>query len=149
HGQRVLLLEKATILGGSLARFRIEGIPYDVGFHFTGGFTDDRNGPLDGMLELLGVRERIRPIFFSRDVTHQMIFSKTGERYSVPSGGDRVHESLAKDFPAQRDGLDRYFQRFNKVVQATPTLNLGGFDEMPASISEDFVTLQAVLDECI
>src|SRR5262245_28805335 len=64
QGKSVLLLEKASILGGSVARFRIDGIPYDAGFHFTGGFTDERNGVLDTMLTLLGVRERIRPIYF-------------------------------------------------------------------------------------
>ena len=41
HHKKVLLLEKAKVLGGSLARFKLKGIPFDVGFHFTGGFTDD------------------------------------------------------------------------------------------------------------
>src|SRR6185312_4658193 len=83
HGKSVLLLEKATILGGSLARFRVEGIPYDVGFHFTGGFTDNRDGVLDYMLSLLGVRDQIHPLFFPRDASHKMIFPTLNASYDV------------------------------------------------------------------
>ena len=149
HGKSILLLEKATILGGSLARFRIEGIPYDVGFHFTGGFNDDRNGVLDVMLALLGVRDQIRPIFFPRDASHHMIFPTLGASYTVPCGTEIVREKLKKDFPHERAGLDRYFERFNTVVAATPTLTLSGFDDFPPPLSEDTITLQTVMDECV
>jgi all-trans-retinol 13,14-reductase len=149
HGKSVLLLEKATILGGSLARFRIEGIPYDVGFHFTGGFTDNRDGVLDYMLSLLGVRDQIRPIFFPRDASHHMIFPTLNASYVVPSGIEAVREKLKKDFPKERDGIDRYYERFRTVVDATPSLNLTGFDEFPKPITEDIVTLKAVMDECV
>ena len=39
-GQRVLLLEKAPAPGGSLVRFTRKGLPFDTGFHFTGGFEE-------------------------------------------------------------------------------------------------------------
>ncbi|HEY1921997.1 MAG TPA: FAD-dependent oxidoreductase, partial [Tepidisphaeraceae bacterium] len=148
HGKRVLLLEKASILGGSLARFRVEGIPFDVGFHFTGGFNDDGNGALDEILNLLGVRERIHPIYFPRDACHRMIFPSSGVEYVVPCGTHIVHEKLRRDFPRERDGIDRYFQRFHSVIEATPTLNVSGFDAFPPPIEEDRITLQSVLDDC-
>jgi len=146
-GKRVLLLEKASILGGSLARFRVEGIPFDVGFHFTGGFTDDRNGVLDVILSLLGVRERIHPIYFPREACHRMIFPHANLEYVVPCGTDIVHEKLCRDFPRERDGLERYFRRFHQVVDNTPTLNVSGFDTFPPPLDEDHVSLQTVLDD--
>ncbi len=149
HGKSVLLLEKASILGGSLARFRLEGIPFDVGFHFTGGFNDDRNGVLDTMLSLLGVRDQIRPIYFPRDASHRMIFPATGVDYTLPCGTEIVREKLKRDFPAQRAGLDKYFDRFNAVIRATPTLEVSGFDEFPPPLADDSITLQAVMDECV
>ena len=148
NGKRVLLLEKASILGGSLARFRIEGIPYDVGFHFTGGFTDDRNGVLDDILSVLGVRERIHPVWFPRDACHRMIFPAAKLEYVVPSGTENMREKLKRDFPRHCDGIDRYHERFQKVIEATPTLNVSGFDEFPPMIDEDRISLQTVLDEC-
>src|SRR5271155_565039 len=90
NGKRVLLLEKASILGGSLARFRVEGIPFDVGFHFTGGFNDEGTGILDVMLSLLGVRDQIRPIYFPRDACHRMVFPAQGIEYVVPCGMETV-----------------------------------------------------------
>lgn len=149
QGKSVLLLEKATILGGSLARFRIDGIPYDVGFHFTGGFADDRSGVLDGMLQVLGVRDQIRPIYFPRDAVHEMIFPSVNASYTIPGGVDRGAEKLKKDFPAERAGLEKYYDRFHTVIRNTPTLSLSGFDEMPPSLTDDMVTLQAVMDECV
>jgi all-trans-retinol 13,14-reductase len=147
-GKRVLLLEKASILGGSLARFRIEGIPFDVGFHFTGGFTDERNGVLDVMLMLLGVRERIHPIYFPREACHRMIFPHANFEYVVPCGTEQVYEMLRRDFPRERENLERYFRRFRQVVDATPTLHVTGFDTFPPPVEEDHVTLKEVLDEC-
>lgn len=148
HGKRVLLLEKATILGGSLARFRIEGIPYDVGFHFTGGFNDERTGVLDTLLSLLGVRDQIRPLFFPRDASHRMIFPSLGVDYVVPCGMEIVREKLKRDFPREREGLDLYFQKFQHVIDATPALNVSGFDEFPPPLDADSIPLQTVLDEC-
>jgi all-trans-retinol 13,14-reductase len=148
HGKRILLLEKATILGGSMARFRIEGIPYDVGFHFTGGFNDERTGVLDSLLSLLGVREQIHPLFFPRDASHRMIFPGLGAEYVVPCGLEVVREKLKRDFPRERDGLDRYFTKFQAVIDATPTLTISGFDEFPPPLDADLIPLQTVLDEC-
>jgi all-trans-retinol 13,14-reductase len=149
HGKRILLLEKASILGGSLARFRIEGIPYDVGFHFTGGFNDERSGALDNILALLGVRERIRPIYFPRDACHRMIFPSSNFEYVVPGGTEIMHAKLKRDFPKYREGLDHYFNRLHDVIEATPTINVTGFDEFPPPIEEDRVTLQSVMDEYV
>ena len=149
HGKKVLLLEKASILGGSLARFRVEGIPYDVGFHFTGGFNDEGTGVLDSILSLLGVRDRIHPIYFPREANHRMIFPKSGFEYIVPCGTEIVRQQLKRDFPHDAAGLDRYFTRFMEVIDNTPTLEVSGFDEFPAPLEADRVTLQSVLDECI
>ena len=38
-GKKVLLLEKGPHIGGSLTRFYKKNIPFDTGFHFTGGFS--------------------------------------------------------------------------------------------------------------
>jgi phytoene dehydrogenase-like protein len=149
HGKSVLLLEKASILGGSVARFRMEGVPFDVGFHFTGGFNPERTGVLDTMLQLLGVRDQIRPIYFPRDASHRMIFPGQRFDYAIPCGTEIVREKLKRDFPKHRDGLDRYFNRFNDVIRKTPTLDVSGFDEFPPPLDDDLIPLQTVLDECV
>ncbi|MFH1260163.1 MAG: FAD/NAD(P)-binding protein [Elusimicrobiota bacterium] len=51
----VLLLEKNSSIGGSLARFYRQGVPFDTGFHFTGGLTN--NGLLRDMFSMLSIEE--------------------------------------------------------------------------------------------
>ncbi len=147
HGARVLLLEKAATLGGSASRFWVQGVPFDIGFHFTGGFKPDGSGVLDDMLSLLGVRERIRPIYYPREDCHHMVFPSVGMTYDVPLGMVNLREKLKRDFPSQRDGLDRFFQRFLEVIARTPTLTVAGFDQSPELLEEDWISLQQVLDE--
>ncbi len=150
NGKSVLLLEKATILGGSLARFRLDGIPFDVGFHFTGGLAEDRSGVLDGMLQLLGVRDQIKPVYFPRDATHQMIFPTINASYTLPAGLETGFEKVRQEFPHERAGLDKYFDRFRTVIRNTPTLELAGFADVPSmNFAEDTITLQAVMDDCV
>ena len=63
NGKKVLLLEKGPHLGGSLIRFYKKNIPFDTGFHFTAGFS--KGGILTDMLAVLGISEKIKPIFLS------------------------------------------------------------------------------------
>jgi len=149
HGARILLLEKAATLGGSASRVRLQGVPFDIGFHFTGGFAPDGSGVLDDMLSLLGVRERIRPIRYPHEACHHIVFTSVNTTYDVPCGMANLREKLKRDFPSQRDGLDRFFQRFLEVIARTPTLTVAGFDQAPEPLEEDGVSLQQVLDELV
>ena len=74
QGKTVLLIEKGWYLGGSMTRFTKKGIPFDVGFHFTGGFTE--GGILNEMLKALGIRDEIEPIFLTDPKSNRCAFEK-------------------------------------------------------------------------
>lgn len=148
HGAKILLLEKAPTLGGSVARFQLQGVPFDVGFHFTGGFAANGSGVLDEMLSLLGVRQRIKPVYFPREACHHIVFPTEKVTFTVPCGIVELHDKLKREFPRQSAGIDRYFSRFNSVVAQTPTLKVSGFEEFPPPLLEDTLSLQQVMDEC-
>ncbi|MFP4027815.1 MAG: phytoene desaturase family protein [Candidatus Brocadiia bacterium] len=148
-GNRVLVLEKAPNPGGSLARFRRENIPFDVGLHFTGGLSQNDYGMLADMLAVLGLQESINPVFLPEQNCHRMVFPSTDETYTLPSGIERSRENLKRFFPDEKAGLDDYFELFIKVCERTTSMNVRGLSQRPPTLDEDYITLQDVLDEHI
>lgn len=144
NGRKVLLLEKGKGLGGSLARFYKEGVPFDTGFHFTGGFYP--GGILTDMLHVLGFTQKIKPIFFTAPGSVVFKFEQNGRTYDMPPGMDNFRITLHKYFPDESSAIDEYFKRIKKVSDATVTLDLHKIALSAQPIEEDFVSLQEVLD---
>jgi phytoene dehydrogenase-like protein len=144
NGRQVLLVEKAGSIGGSLVRFYKEGIPFDTGFHFTGGFSS--GGILVDMLHVLGFKERIRPIFLSGPGSSVFSFEEDGLNYDMPCGTDKFRLALHKYFPDEKSAIDTYFALIKKVWQSTLSLELRKITLSAKPIEEDFVSLQSVLD---
>lgn len=142
-GRRVLLLEKAPHIGGSVARFSRRGVPFDVGFHFTGGLQD--GGILHSILQLLGIRDLVRPVFFSRDHSASFVFEDSGRTYEHPSGVDRIKRRFKEYFPGEGSAIDRYFDMVRSVCERTPSMNFQATITAPPTLDEDFVSLDEVL----
>ena len=144
NGRKILLLEKASHIGGSLARFYKEGVPFDTGFHFTGGFSP--GGILVDMLHVLGFRDRIKPIFLSGPGSSLYIFEQDGITYDMPSGMENFKGALHKYFPDESAAINEYFSRIKRVYQSTVTLELRKVTLSSNPIEEDFISLEQVLD---
>jgi len=144
-GKSVLLLEKAASMGGSLLRFHRDGIPFDTGFHFTGGFGE--HGLLTKMLEMLGIRDAITPVFLSENRTQRIVFEPTGAVYELPSGIDALRECLSRFFPTEKTAIDRYFDKLTKVYTSSAELVFQEGNRFPSTLCpEDGVSLQSELD---
>lgn len=145
--RKVLLLETSPRLGGAVARFQRDNVPFDVGFHFTGGLGEDGTSMFDDMLRILGLREAIHPVF-TDGVCHRIAVPETGMTYEIPPGIDRYREKLKADFGRYKSEIDAYFDRMYAVCERTTTMNAWGMTEgQPQALDEDFITLQQVLDE--
>jgi all-trans-retinol 13,14-reductase len=142
-GRRVLLLEKAPAIGGSLSRFYKKGVPFETGFHFTGGL--HKGGILDEILTFLGIRDAIEPLFLSEACRNQFIFETSGKRFELPSGVEELKQRLKAYFPGDAQAVDRYFDMTISVCNRTPSLNLHDGDLTLANLDEDYVSLDAVL----
>ena len=143
NGRKVLLLEKAPHIGGSLIRFYRKGIPFDTGFHFTGGFSS--GGVLTDMLGVLGIRDHIKPIFLSAPEASRFVFEQDGAVYDMPSGTDNFRAALHKYFPSESNAIDAYFARIKKVYHSTVTFDLRKITLSADTIEEDFISLEEVL----
>ncbi|HEY6011364.1 MAG TPA: NAD(P)/FAD-dependent oxidoreductase [Nitrospirota bacterium] len=142
-GHRVLLLEKGPHIGGSLSRFSKRGVPFDTGFHFTGGLHE--RGILSEILSFLGMRDLIHPLFLRDDAENQFIFESHGMRFEHPTGIENVKNRFKDYFPSETDAIDRYFGKVLSVCERTPSLNLHANIIAPPNLDEDYVTLDEVL----
>lgn len=144
NGRRVLLLEKAPKIGGSMARFYKKGIPLDTGFHFTGAFGQD--GLLIDMLKVLGIASEIHPVFLDDDA-QKLVFEEEGYVFSVPQGLEPLCARLEAEFPNEGSGIRRFFGAILRVCEKTVGMDLRGLNMSPTALDEDYVSLETVLHE--
>ena len=143
NGHRVLLLEKSPHIGGGLLRFYRQGIPFDTGFHFTGGFS--KNGLLYDMLNILGIKEEIQPIFFSEN-HNRFIFEAEQSEYNMPAGVQNLREKITEYFPSEKHAIDQYFKMVQKACSQTVSMDLNTLTFSANALKEDFISLNEVLD---
>ncbi len=144
NGKKVLLLEKHWYLGGSLTRFRKQGIPFDTGFHFTGGFTE--GGVLNEMLVAMGIRDEIEPIYLYDADSNRYVFEADGKTYDIPSGVEAFKKTLKEYFQDEHPAIERYFELCEKCYRQTLSLDLRRLSQTPNVIDEDYKTLSEVLN---
>jgi all-trans-retinol 13,14-reductase len=143
NGHRVLLLEKASHIGGSLSRFSRRGISFDTGFHFTGGLQE--GGILSTILSFLGIRDSIEPVFLSEACRNQFVFESEGKSFGLPSGIENIKRQLKDYFPGEAAAIDRYFEKVISVCSRTPSLNIHENLIAPPNLEEDYISLDDVL----
>jgi phytoene dehydrogenase-like protein len=144
NGRSVLLVEKSPRIGGSMARFYRNGIPFDTGFHFTGGF--HRNGILHDMLTVLGIRDLIRPIHLVNDGDNRVVMEAEGVSYDLPSGYEATIARTKEYFPSEAPAIERYFEMVKSVCLRTAGMDLRRIGASPGRLEEDYLSLDEVLN---
>ncbi|MBI4681190.1 MAG: NAD(P)/FAD-dependent oxidoreductase [Nitrospirae bacterium] len=143
NGYKVILLEKALRIGGSVARFHRGGIPFDVGFHFTGGLQE--GGTLHNMLTALGLMDGINPIFLFEDGAFRFVFEDEGKSYTIPYGFDKLKTAIKGYFPGEAEAVERHFSAIRNICDKTPAMNLNTISLMPPNVGEDYISLDDAL----
>lgn len=110
-GRSVLLLEQGIQAGGCLLSYRRHGMTFDTGFHYVGGL--DEGQSLHSAFRHLGL---LRLPWQRLD--HHFDRIEIGKRtFSFAQGYDMFIETLAADFPAERDALNRYVNLLRQVEE--------------------------------
>lgn len=144
QGRRVLLLEKAPQIGGSLRRFRRRGVPFDTGFHFSGGLS--HNGLLARMLTVLGMAGAVEPVFMDRERAHRFVFETENRAFELPQGIPEWRRKLREMFPAEGTAVEGYFDRVERVCAGTAGMDIAALGEPSRQMDEEFISLRTVLD---
>ncbi len=145
NGHSVLLLEKSPRIGGSIARFYKNGIPFDTGFHFTGGFY--KNGILHDMLTILDIHDFIKPIYLSREKNNRVVFEAEQAAYDLPTGYSDTIAKMKEYFPSEKSAIDRYFDMVKNVCLKTVAMDLRKISLSPNMLDEDYISLDTMLNK--
>lgn len=140
-GRRVTLLEATPRVGGLLRRFHRQGVPFDTGFHFTGGF----DNALPQMLAILGIADLVHEEPFQSS----LYLTPTGSRYDWPRGVRAIAEYLSQRFPADREKIFAYYQAEQDAFANTPMFDVRcDAEQLNSNLSEyDFLTLDEFLNQ--
>ena len=104
-GLKVLVLERQHQPGGCLQSYRRGTMMYDTGLHYVGGLAEGQ--PLHDIFKELELLSLPWQKLDANGFDHIMI----GDReYRFAEGYENFLEMLAKDFPEDRDSLQRYIQ---------------------------------------
>lgn len=150
--RKVLLIEKAPRIGGSLSRFYKKGIPFDTGFHFTGGFANDCI--LKDMLKVLSLDNEIEPEFIKYPEDNKFVFENTCNSSTNPifqsfefhQGFEQNKQDMLSYFPNEKKAIEAYFSKVKYVRMNTKAMNIRADFEMQPPLKEDFITLKKELD---
>jgi phytoene dehydrogenase-like protein len=121
-GQKVLVLEKHYVPGGWCHSFYLNGQRFSPGVHYIGLL--DAGSSTSGLYEAMGIANEL--VFFRMNPAayeHCLIGS---HHINMPAGFARLYESLSRQFPAEKKGLEKYLdvvQKVSRQIQLIPTMN--------------------------
>ncbi|MDO4162984.1 MAG: NAD(P)/FAD-dependent oxidoreductase [Bacteroides sp.] len=110
-GMRVLLLEQGTQAGGCIQSYRRHGLSYDTGFHYVGGL--DEGQTLYAAFDYLGL---LRLPWQRMDACFDRV-TIGGRTFAFAEGYDAFAETLAADFPSEREALHSYARLLKDVAR--------------------------------
>jgi len=130
-GRRVAVFERHYLPGGYSQSFTLQGFRFSPGIHYIGELQP--GGGLRRIYEGLGVAGdmvffEINPQGYDRVVV--------GDRhFGIPKGMEAFRSKLRREFPAEADGIDRYFaitaRMADEIAWASPPSNIADALALP------------------
>jgi phytoene dehydrogenase-like protein len=135
-GRSVTLLESQPEIGGYLRRFTRDGVRFDTGYHFSGGYTNI----MPQMLHVLGMDDAVR----AEAISNRIILKRSGDELTVAAGsGYRGTEAAFSDhFAGDSAKLHQLFDAVREIWRDTPMRDLTNLTPPALDISRyDMITV--------
>lgn len=151
-GKRVVVFEQHYLPGGYSQSFVLQGFQFSPGVHYVGALGP--NGGLRRIWEGLGVANDL--VFFELNPEGYDRVVVGDDRFDIPKGKDRFAERLKRRFPAEAEGIDRYFDIVGRMVdelgESTSIHTVGDAAKlalhMPTVLLHGLLPLSHFLDGC-
>jgi len=120
-GRRVIILERNKRPGGALKRFTRRGIPFDIGFHYSGGM--GKGEILRALWEYIGVWPRLVVLPFPPEGNENLRIMDSGRVVRAFFSYDRLEDELQQVFPGEKQGISTYLNRIREIADTIPFFN--------------------------
>lgn len=115
NGMQVVVLEHDVRLGGCLQSFRRGNVTFDAGFHYVGGLEPGQS--LHGLFRYFDLLS-LPWVKMDEDCFDEVTIGN--RQFAFANGHQRFVETLAQQFPHEREGLKRYAKLLKEVGEHLP-----------------------------
>ena len=122
EGYRVCILEKNRQIGGNLQTFVRHKCIFDSGVHYLGGLGEGQN--LYQVFKYLGIMDQLKLKRMDMDAFDVVLFHDDDREFCLAQGRENFIETLARQFPEEREALERYCDAIKYVCGKFPLYNL-------------------------
>ena len=119
-GRPVTLIESQPEIGGYLRRFYRNGVPFDTGYHFSGGFSP--GGIMEQMMQVLGLSDAVS----GTPIPNRIVLAESGKEILLPAecGHSGAAEICCSAFPDEADKIREFFRIEQEIWNTTPMHDL-------------------------
>lgn len=122
NGREVMIVERTSRPGGALKRFVRQGVPFDVGLHYTGCLGDGEI--LTALWDHLGVRPLLPIQPFPPQGHDSLSIAGCDQPVRAFFSYQRLEEELGRRFPGERKAISGYLGVVAKICRRIPFYNL-------------------------
>lgn len=120
EGYNVCVLEKNTNFGGCFQTYRRGNHLLDTGIHYVGSL--DEGQIMNQYFRYLGIMDKLKLRKLNEDAFDRIYYH--GKVYNFAMGHERFIDTLAQQFPSERDNLRRYVEQLKDVGNLISIENL-------------------------
>jgi all-trans-retinol 13,14-reductase len=118
EGYNVCVLEKNRQIGGNLQIFSRSKAIFDTGIHYIGGLSEGQN--LNQYFKYFGLMKKLKLQQLDIDGYDHVSFKDDPQVYKHAQGYDNFVDTLAEQFPQERENLVKYIKRMEEICNFFP-----------------------------
>ncbi len=126
EGYDVCILEKNNRIGGCLQSFARNGVTFNTGFNYTESLGDGE--VLNKYFSFFDLIDKVKFNRLSLEGYDRISFKEEEKEYYFAQGHNNFIETLAKDFPQEREALKRYITGLEEIVNTFPMYKLENYN---------------------